>query len=57
MIAFTRASHEDLLQAIRICRDKGVTVDIVPRLFEFLDGARSIEMVGGIPLLSIQRRR
>jgi exopolysaccharide biosynthesis polyprenyl glycosylphosphotransferase len=55
MIAFTRASHEDLLQAIRICRDKGVTVDIVPRLFEFLDGARSIEMVGGIPLLSIQQ--
>ncbi|WP_051324151.1 sugar transferase [Candidatus Solirubrobacter pratensis] len=55
MIAFSRASHEDLLHCIRVCRDKGVTVDIVPRLFEFLDGARSIELVGGIPLLSIQQ--
>jgi len=55
MIAFSRASHEELLHCIRVCRDKGVTVDIVPRLFEFLDGARSIELVGGIPLLSIQQ--
>ena len=55
MIAFTRASHEDLLHAIRVCRDAGVTVDIVPRLFEFLEGARTIEQVGGMPLLSIQQ--
>jgi exopolysaccharide biosynthesis polyprenyl glycosylphosphotransferase len=55
MIAFTRASHEDLLHAIRVCRDAGVTVDIVPRLFEFLEGARTIEQVGGMPLLSISQ--
>jgi exopolysaccharide biosynthesis polyprenyl glycosylphosphotransferase len=55
MIAFSRASHEELLHCVRVCRDKGVTVDIVPRLFEFLDGARSIELVGGMPLLSIQQ--
>jgi exopolysaccharide biosynthesis polyprenyl glycosylphosphotransferase len=55
MIAFSRASHEDLLNCVRICRDKGVTVDIVPRLFEFLDGARTIELVGGMPLLSISQ--
>jgi exopolysaccharide biosynthesis polyprenyl glycosylphosphotransferase len=54
MIAFTRARHEQLLHAIRICRDAGVTVDVVPRLFEFLDGARSVEQVGGMPLMSIQ---
>jgi exopolysaccharide biosynthesis polyprenyl glycosylphosphotransferase len=53
MIAFTRAHHEDLLHALRVCRDAGVAVDIVPRLFEFLDGARSIEQIGGMPLLSI----
>ena len=40
MIAFTRAHHEELLHALRVCRDAGVAVDIVPRLFEFLDGAR-----------------
>jgi exopolysaccharide biosynthesis polyprenyl glycosylphosphotransferase len=53
MIAFSRASHEDLLHCIRICRDAGVTVDIVPRLFEFLDGARTVDQIGGLPLLSI----
>ncbi|HEX6020901.1 MAG TPA: sugar transferase [Solirubrobacter sp.] len=55
MIAFTRASHEELLHSIRVCRDAGVTVDIVPRLFEFLEGARTIEQVGGMPLLSISQ--
>jgi exopolysaccharide biosynthesis polyprenyl glycosylphosphotransferase len=54
MIAFTRSSHEDLLHCVRICRDAGVTVDIVPRLFEFLGGARYLEQVGGMPLISIQ---
>jgi exopolysaccharide biosynthesis polyprenyl glycosylphosphotransferase len=54
MIAFTRASHEDLLRCVRLCRDAGVAVDIVPRLFEFLDGARYLEHIGGIPLISIQ---
>jgi exopolysaccharide biosynthesis polyprenyl glycosylphosphotransferase len=53
MIAFSRASHEQLLQCIRECRDHGVAVDIVPRLFEFLDGARTVDHVGGMPLLSI----
>jgi exopolysaccharide biosynthesis polyprenyl glycosylphosphotransferase len=28
-------------------------IDIVPRLFEFLDGVRSLDQVGGLPLLSI----
>jgi exopolysaccharide biosynthesis polyprenyl glycosylphosphotransferase len=55
MIAFTRAGHEELLHAIRVCRDAGVTVDVVPRLFEFLDGARTIEQVGGMPLMSIRQ--
>jgi exopolysaccharide biosynthesis polyprenyl glycosylphosphotransferase len=54
MIAFTRSSHEDLLHCIRTSRDAGLTVDIVPRLYEFIDGARYLEQVGGIPLVSIQ---
>ena len=31
-----------------------MTVDIVPRLFEFLDGARYLEQIGDMPLVSIQ---
>jgi len=53
IIAFSRVSHEQLLESIRACRDAGVTVDIVPRLFEFLDGVRALDQVGGLPLLSI----
>ncbi len=53
IIAFSRASHERLLEAIRACRDAGVSVDVVPRLFEFLDGVRALDQVGGMPLLSI----
>jgi len=53
IIAFSRASHEQLLESIRACRDAGVTVDVVPRLFEFLDGVRALDQVGGLPLLSI----
>jgi exopolysaccharide biosynthesis polyprenyl glycosylphosphotransferase len=53
IIAFSRASHEQLLHSIRACRDAGVSVDVVPRLFEFLDGVRALDQVGGLPLLSI----
>jgi exopolysaccharide biosynthesis polyprenyl glycosylphosphotransferase len=53
MIAFSRAKHDDLLRCMRVCRDTGVAVDIVPRLFELLDGVRSLDQVGGLPVLSI----
>jgi exopolysaccharide biosynthesis polyprenyl glycosylphosphotransferase len=53
IIAFSRAGHEELLEAIRSCRDAGIAVDVVPRLFEFLDGVRSLDQIGGLPLLSI----
>ncbi len=53
IIAFTRASHEDLLRCIRTCRDRRVATDIVPRLFELLDGADGMAHIGGLPLISI----
>jgi exopolysaccharide biosynthesis polyprenyl glycosylphosphotransferase len=53
IIAFSRVSHEQLLSAIRACRDAEIAVDVVPRLFEFLDGIRSLDQIGGLPLLSI----
>ncbi|HEX4305017.1 MAG TPA: sugar transferase [Solirubrobacterales bacterium] len=55
IIAFSKASHEELLECIRACRDAGVAIDVVPRLFEFLDGVRALDQVGGLPLLSIGR--
>jgi exopolysaccharide biosynthesis polyprenyl glycosylphosphotransferase len=53
IVAFSRASHEQLLECIRVCRDRKVAVDVIPRLFEFLDGVRSLGQVGGLPVLSL----
>jgi exopolysaccharide biosynthesis polyprenyl glycosylphosphotransferase len=53
IIAFSRATHQQLLSCIRSCRDRRIAVDVVPRLFELLDGARSLNQIGGLPLLSI----
>lgn len=57
IIAFTRSRHDSLLQAIRTCWDHRVAIDIVPRLFEFLDGARAVDNVGGLPMLAITAPR
>ncbi len=53
IFAFSRAGHDDLLRSIRASRDANVAVDIVPRLFEFLDGVQGLLNVGGLPLLSM----
>lgn len=53
IIAFTQASHQQLLNVIRTCRDDRVPVHVVPRLYEFLDGARELDNVGGLPLISL----
>ena len=37
-----------LLSCIRVCRDRRVPIDVVPRLFEFLNGARSLNQIGGL---------
>lgn len=53
IIAFSRASHQQLLSCIRACRDRGVAVDIVPRLFELVDSGPAFSQVGGLPLIAI----
>jgi exopolysaccharide biosynthesis polyprenyl glycosylphosphotransferase len=53
IIAFSRATHQQLLSCIRTCRDHHVAVDVVPRLFELLDAAQSGNQIGGLPLISI----
>src|SRR4051812_32592712 len=53
IFAFSRTGHDELLSGLRVCRDAGVAIDVVPRLFEFLDGTQALDGVGGLPLLSI----
>ncbi|KKK99064.1 hypothetical protein LCGC14_2636500, partial [marine sediment metagenome] len=57
IIAFSRASHEQLLESIRVCREQRVAVDVVPRLFESIDGQHALSQVGGLPMLSIDTPR
>jgi exopolysaccharide biosynthesis polyprenyl glycosylphosphotransferase len=53
IVAFSRSSHSDLLGCIRVCRDANVAVDVIPRLFELLDGARRVDRVGGMPMMAL----
>lgn len=57
IIAFSLVSHEKLLESIRACRQERVALDVVPRLFEFLEGARSLDQIGGMPLMSLGPQR
>ncbi len=57
IIAFSLVSHEKLLGSIRACRQQRVALDVVPRLFEFLEGARSLDQIGGMPLMSLGPQR
>jgi exopolysaccharide biosynthesis polyprenyl glycosylphosphotransferase len=52
-IAFGDAGHEELLRCLRACRASGVPVDVVPRLFEFVAGARLVDRYGGLPLMAL----
>jgi len=51
VVTFSTAPHAVLLNMIRRCRELGVEVVIVPRLFEEVSNRVEVEHLGGIPLL------
>ncbi|MGB2710755.1 MAG: exopolysaccharide biosynthesis polyprenyl glycosylphosphotransferase [Conexibacter sp.] len=51
VVTFSTAPHAVLLNLIRRCRELGVEVVIVPRLFEQVSNRVEVEHIGGIPLL------
>ena len=53
IIAFSRARHQQILDVVRTCADRGVRVNIVPRLFEILSSQTAMDDVEGIPLLDV----
>jgi exopolysaccharide biosynthesis polyprenyl glycosylphosphotransferase len=53
IVAFSRARHNDFLRVVRACADKGVKVNIVPRLFEVVSSRALVDDVEGIPLLDV----
>jgi exopolysaccharide biosynthesis polyprenyl glycosylphosphotransferase len=53
IVTFSTAPHAVVLGIIRRCRDLGVQVSLVPRLFEEVSNRISVEHLGGIPLLHV----
>jgi exopolysaccharide biosynthesis polyprenyl glycosylphosphotransferase len=52
VVAFSSAPHHVLLGVVRRCRQLGVGVSVVPRLFE-IDGDRvSVDRLGALPLIT-----
>jgi exopolysaccharide biosynthesis polyprenyl glycosylphosphotransferase len=53
IVAFSRARHNDFLKVVRVCADRGIQVNIVPRLFEVVSSRALVDDVEGIPLLDV----
>ena len=51
VVTFSTAPHAVMLNLIRRCRELGVEVVVVPRLFEDVNNRLEVEHLGGIPLL------
>jgi exopolysaccharide biosynthesis polyprenyl glycosylphosphotransferase len=53
VVSFSEASHAEELEMLRRLRNLGVSVSVIPRLFEDTPDRMTVERVGGLPLLSI----
>jgi exopolysaccharide biosynthesis polyprenyl glycosylphosphotransferase len=54
IIAFSTAPDEVLLRIATRCEELGVTVSLVPRLFETMKERVTVEHLGGLPLISTE---
>jgi exopolysaccharide biosynthesis polyprenyl glycosylphosphotransferase len=54
LVAFSKASDDDLVDLVRQCETLGVTVAVVPRLFELAAHRRGVRHLGCIPLVGIR---
>ncbi|MDQ3993443.1 MAG: exopolysaccharide biosynthesis polyprenyl glycosylphosphotransferase [Actinomycetota bacterium] len=54
IIAFSTAPHEVLLRIKSRCEELGVTVSLVPRLFETMKERVTVEHLGGLALISTE---
>ena len=53
IVTFSLSSHEKELALLRRCQELGVSVSLVPRLFEGIPDQTRLERLGGLPLVSI----
>jgi exopolysaccharide biosynthesis polyprenyl glycosylphosphotransferase len=55
VVTFSTAPNEVLLREVERCEELGVSVSLVPRLFERVTERLRVEHIGGLPLLSARR--
>jgi exopolysaccharide biosynthesis polyprenyl glycosylphosphotransferase len=53
IFTFSTAPHQVLLEMVGRCHDMGLSVSVVPRLFERMSTRVRIDHVGGLPLISV----
>ena len=53
IFTFSTAPHRVLLRMVSRCHELGVSVSVVPRLFEKMTTKISVDHLGGLPLISI----
>lgn len=54
IVAFSAADHEASLETVRELVERGVQVDIVPRLFEVVGPGAVVHSVEGLPLVALR---
>lgn len=53
IVAFSRTRDEAMAQAVRVAHKRGLTVWIVPRIFDTIGVHARIDHVGGLPLIAV----
>jgi len=54
ILAFTRASDQELVEVVRRCDAAGLEVSLVPRLFESMNERSELQCVGTLPLMALR---
>jgi exopolysaccharide biosynthesis polyprenyl glycosylphosphotransferase len=57
LVCFSTASHELILSVVRRCWDLGVSVSLVPRLYELQGDQAPVARLGGLPVVSVASAR
>lgn len=53
VVSFSATSHQAELDLVRRCQRFGLTVSVLPRLFEGVTDQLGLERIGGMPLISV----
>jgi exopolysaccharide biosynthesis polyprenyl glycosylphosphotransferase len=54
IVAFSSKPDHMLVQTVRACEQLGVTVSLIPRLYESINGRSTLDHIGGLPLVTLR---